>query len=253
MISRENILGIRISRTNYEECIDEIAKSAKDEKYLKVSALAVHGLMIGVLNKEFGKRLNSFDLLTPDGQPLRWTLNLLGLPRLKDRVYGPILTLKVCEKCEEEGIPIYLYGSKPEVVRKLAENLKVRYPFIKIVGIKPSRFRFASIEEDMQDIQDINNSGAKVVFIGLGCPLQENWAFEHKGKVKATMICVGAAFDFICGNKSEAPKWMQRNGLEWLFRLSQEPGRLWYRYLVYNPLFVLNLLLQWIGLRRFQI
>ena len=218
-----------------------------------VSALAVHGVMTGVLDPEHRRRLNRFDMLTADGQPVRWALNRLAAPheRLGDRVYGPELTKRMCAAAAREPIGVYLYGSRAEVVDAMATRLRGWYPGLKVVGVQASRFREATPEEDAVDVEAINRSGAGVVFVGLGCPLQEKWAYEHVKRVQAVMVCVGAAFDFLAGRLRQAPAWMQRVGLEWLFRLAQEPRRLWRRYAYYNPLFVVMVLLQLAGLRTF--
>jgi exopolysaccharide biosynthesis WecB/TagA/CpsF family protein len=201
--------------------------------------------MTGVLNRKHGQRLNSFHMLAPDGQPVRWALNWLGGgERLRDRVYGPELTKRVCAAAAQHGIGVFLYGSRDEVVNGLADQLSRWSPDLHIAGLQPSRFREATSAEDQADVDTINRSGAGVVLVGLGCPLQERWAFEHLGRIQAVMLCVGAAFDFHAGYVPQAPPWMQRSGLEWLFRLWQEPRRLWRRYLLLNPLYLILLFLQ---------
>ena len=176
-------------------------------------------------------------------------LNWLGAgERLEQRVYGPELTKAVCAEAAKEGVGVYLYGSRADVVHRLKERLTTMHPDLQVVGAQPSRFRPATLTEDVCDVDAINRSGAGVVLVGLGCPLQEQWAFEHLGRIKAVMICVGAAFDFHAGTLPQAPSWMQEKGLEWLFRLWQEPRRLWRRYLLLNPLYMTLLFLQITGL-----
>jgi exopolysaccharide biosynthesis WecB/TagA/CpsF family protein len=246
-----NVLGVRVYRTTYDEAVRQILDAARKRRSFAVTALAVHGLMSGVSNKEFGARLNQFDLVTPDGQPLRWSLNWLGSPKLADRVYGPTLTLRVCEASVKQRIGIYLFGSTPAVVQKMATNLESRFPKINIAGIQPDRFRNATPHEDLEDIERINSSGAGIVLVGRGCPRQEDWIYEHIGRVNAAMLAVGAAFDFIAGTLPQAPPLMQKYGFEWLFRLAAEPRRLWKRYLVTNSSFLYNISLQLMHLKRF--
>jgi exopolysaccharide biosynthesis WecB/TagA/CpsF family protein len=169
---------------------------------------------------------------------VRWALNLLHGAGLRERVYGPTLMLNVCAAAAEAGLGVYLYGSRPEVVSQLAMRLAHRTPGLRIAGYRPSRFRASTPEEDAGDVEHILSSGAQLVFVGLGCPRQERWAFEHRDRLPMPLICVGAAFDFHAGTLKQAPGWMQDRGLEWLFRLSMEPARLWRRYATYNPTFV---------------
>ena len=146
--------------------------------------------------------------------------------------------MRLCGKAAEEGVSIYLYGSTTEVLGKLKAQLEDRYPAIKIVGVESPPFRPLNPEENDEVANRINASGAGLVFIGLGCPRQDVFAHENRHKIKAVQLCVGAAFDFHAGTKKTAPAWMQKRGLEWLYRLTQEPGRLWKRYLVTNTAFV---------------
>ncbi len=247
---RTSILGVEISRIDSRGAAELVVEWARHREPRIVSALAVHGVMTGVLDHDHRQRLNSFDLLTADGQPVRWALNWIArLEPLRDRVAGTELTLKICAAAARDAVGIYLYGSRPEVVNAMASRLRATYPDLKIVGVRASRFRAATPEEDAADVDAINGSGAGVVFVGLGCPLQEKWAYEHVTHIRPVMVCVGAAFDFLSGQLRRAPRWMQRVGLEWLFRLAQEPRRLWRRYAHYNALFVAMLLLQLASLK----
>lgn len=244
-----SVLGINVSRVDYSDATSLIISWAHRREPRLVSALAVHGVMTGVLDPRHGDCLNSFDLLAPDGQPVRWALNLLDrrAPRLADRVYGPELVRHVCAAAAHERVGVYLYGSTDATVHAMARQLQAWYPTLEIAGIRPSRFRDATPHEDEDDINAINASEAGIVLVGLGCPLQERWAYEHRERVEAVMLCVGAAFDFHAGRLRQAPGWMQRNGLEWLFRLWTEPWRLWRRYLLLNPAYVVLLALQLMG------
>ena len=247
-----NILGVNVTATNYERSVERIIDCAQKRKTLGVSALAVHGVMTGVLDNEHRHRLNQLELIVPDGQPVRWGLNLLHKAKLKDRVYGPNLMLKTCEAAAENDIPIYLFGSTPEMLADLKVKLVERYPKLKIVGQQASRFRTMTPEEKQQVIQDINNSGAGITFVGLGCPRQEVWAYEFKDHLRMPVLAVGAAFAFHAGQLDQAPPMMQRFGLEWLYRLTKEPKRLWRRYCFLNPYYLWLLALQKTGLKKFD-
>src|SRR5205823_13604830 len=168
--------------------------AARERRPLAVSALAVHGVMTGVLDREHRYRLNHFDLLVPDGQPVRWALNALHRARLKDRVYGPTLMLKTCERAAEEGLPIFLYGSTAEVLAELQANLLRRFPTLRVAGTMPSRFRRLSAAERDETAAAIRASGAALTFVGLGCPRQEVWAFEMREALSMPVLAVGAAF-----------------------------------------------------------
>lgn len=247
---KHNLLGIQIDAVDYEAAVDKIIRAAKDRQSFTVSALAVHGVMTGVLDPVQGYRLNQLDLVVPDGQPVRWALNLLYGAHLPDRVYGPTLTLKVCERAAQEGLPIYLYGSRSVVLEQLRNNLCDRFPDLRIVGMQPSRFRQLTADEKREVVDTINESGARIVLVGLGCPRQEVWVFEHRGLIHAPMLAVGAAFDFHAGVLAQAPARLQSLGLEWAYRLWREPRRLWRRYLFLNPLYVWFVLLQVLKVRQ---
>ena len=235
---RHPVAGVGVSATDYDGATEAVVAAAKARRTLLVTALAVHGLTVGATDPEIGRALAAFDVVTPDGQPVRWALNLLHRTGLRDRVYGPNLMLRVCTAAEREGVGIYLYGSRPETLAKLRASLTERFPRLRIAGWRPSRFRADTPEEDADDVRTIVESGAGIVFVGLGCPRQERWAYLHRDRIPLPMLCVGAAFDFHAGTVRQAPGWMQARGLEWLFRLAVEPRRLWKRYLGYNPLFV---------------
>ena len=254
MINRgkRNVLGVAVDVIDYESAVDQIVAAAKRNEGFAVTALAVHGVMTGAMDPEQRFRLNQFDLAVPDGQPVRWALNLLHSAHLDERVYGPTLMLEVCDRCQQEGLPIYLYGSSGEVLTKLREKLQVRFPRLKVAGAEPSRFRRITGEEKSQIVQRIRESGAQVVFAGLGCPRQEVWAYEYRDALSLPVIAVGAAFDFHAGTISQAPPPLQRAGLEWLYRLSREPRRLWRRYALLNPLYVAMVAAQAAGLRKVE-
>ena len=235
---------------DYDSASDIIIEHAKHRNSFGVSALAVHGLMESVRNQSLREKIKLIDLIVPDGQPVRWALNSFYKLGMKDRVYGPTLTLWVLEKADKLELKVYLYGSTATTLEKLQAFIERSYPGVDICGVHVDRFREATPEEDEGDILKINNSNAQIVLVGRGCPRQEFWVANHKGKVNAAMMAVGAAFDFHAGLLKQAPDWMQRNGLEWLFRLIQEPKRLFKRYFITNFLFIFRFLKHKFILRR---
>jgi N-acetylglucosaminyldiphosphoundecaprenol N-acetyl-beta-D-mannosaminyltransferase len=182
--------------------------------------------------------VNDADLTVPDGMPLVWMMRLKGFP-YQERVYGPTLMLHVLEAAAQENLPVGFYGGSPDVLNMLIKRVQARYAGLQVAFSCSPPFREMSQEEDLAVIEQINRSGVRILFVGLGCPKQEIWMAEHRSKVEAVMIGVGAAFDFHAGVKAQAPASLQSLGLEWLFRLFTEPRRLWKRYLYHNPRFVL--------------
>lgn len=250
-LGKKNVLGVLIDAVDYEAAISFVFECARQNRGAMISALAVHGVMTGVLDPEHKFRLNDFDLLVPDGQPVRWAMNWLYGTAMLDRVYGPELMRRICEQAASEGVSIYLYGSTQPVVTSLAESLERIFPEIDIVGSEPSVFRKLSPDEKSDLQQRIHSSGASIVFVGLGCPRQEIFAYELRDSLSAPVLALGAAFPLLAGMLPQAPPWMQRLGLEWVFRLIVEPRRLWRRYLCLNPAYLVLVTLQRFGLRHF--
>ena len=246
-LGKHHVLGIGVNAIDYEAAVDKVIQCGQAGQPLAVTALAVHGVMTGVTDREHRYRLNRFDLVCPDGQPVRWALNLLHGCGLTDRVYGPQLTLLLCEAASQQGVPIFLFGATDQMLERFAARLSERFPKLRIAGCRSSRFR--TLEEEERDAlaDEINASGAGLCFVGLGCPRQEVFAYEMRSRVNMPLIAVGAAFAFHAGMLAQAPPWMQRHGLEWLYRLIREPGRLWKRYLTTNPAFLTRLMLQKLG------
>jgi exopolysaccharide biosynthesis WecB/TagA/CpsF family protein len=240
-IAKVPLFGIGISVTDYAGASAAILAAARAKRSYAVSALATHGLTEAARNAEFGALVNSLELVTPDGQPVRWAMNALHGTALAERVYGPDLVDAVCRQAAKENMSIFLYGSTSETCSAVAAELPRRYPGLRVAGTHPDRFREATPEEDADDVRRIRESDADIVLVGRGCPRQERWVAQHRGLVATPMLAVGAAFDYIAGNLPRPPRYLQRAGLEWLFRLSQEPRRLFRRYLVHNSLFCLML------------
>lgn len=247
-----NLVGVNIDAVDYEAATAKIVDAAKNRKPFGVSALAVHGVMTGVMDNVHRHRLNQLEMIVPDGQPVRWALNAIHGTKLKDRVYGPNLMLETCKAAAEQGISIFLFGGKKELLDDLSENLLKNYPKLKIAGKLPSKFRTVNEEEKQQIIDTINASGASITLVGLGCPRQEVWAYEFKEHLKMPILAVGAAFNFHAGQLAQAPPVLQKYGLEWLFRFTKEPRRLFHRYMVLNPYYVSLVALQKLGLRKFD-
>ncbi len=243
------ILGVNIHAVDYEAAVVQIIEKAKAGEACSVSALAVHGVMTGFQDPIHRRRLNGLDLVVPDGQPVRWALNWIHDIELPDRVYGPNLTLKVIEAAAAQGLPVYLYGSTEKTLSKFVENLGVKYPRLQIAGSEASKFRKINAGEKAAVVERIKASGAKLVCVGLGCPRQEVWAFEYREALSMPLLAVGAAFDFHAGTLPQAPGWMQDRGLEWVFRLVQEPKRLWKRYLILNPKYLTGIGLQKLSIK----
>jgi N-acetylglucosaminyldiphosphoundecaprenol N-acetyl-beta-D-mannosaminyltransferase len=234
-----DLFGVGITPTCYDEVVDVVLRAAAQRRGGMVDLMSVHGLAMASRDGSFRRCVNAFDLVAPDGQPVRWALNRFHDAGLNDRVYGPELMLRLCDAARRAGTGVYLYGGTTTVLDKLNNTLVERFPGLRIAGAESPPFRALTAEEDAAAVQRINASGAGIVFIGVGCPKQEIFASEHRDRIAAVQVCVGAAFDFHAGHKRLAPPWMQQRGLEWLFRLWQEPGRLWRRYLVANTIFSL--------------
>ncbi|HEX3997174.1 MAG TPA: WecB/TagA/CpsF family glycosyltransferase [Pirellulales bacterium] len=250
---KHNILGVRIDAVDYAAAVDRIAEAAIHRRPMAVSALAVHGIMTGVLDPVHRIRLNNFDLVVPDGQPVRWALNLLHGTRLGERVYGPTLMLEMCQWATAHHASIFLFGGTREQLAALGDRLRERFAGLQIAGTRPSAFRRLSPAEGDQLVAEIRSSGAALTFVGLGCPRQEVWAYENREPLSMPLLAVGAAFAFHAGQLSQAPRFLQDRGLEWFYRLVREPRRLWKRYALLNPLYSALLLAQWSGLRRFNL
>lgn len=245
----KNILGVSIRAVEPETALAAILGAAREKQALSATALAVHGLMCGFLDKGMRQRLNGLGMVLPDGQPVRWALNLLHGAGLRERVYGPDLMLALCARAQEQGLPVYLYGGRAKALSELEGALRKHFPGLAVAGTSPSLFRRMSPAEKNEAATRIIESGARLVFVGLGCPRQESWVEAFSPLLDMPLIAVGAAFDFLAGIKPQAPAWMQKRGLEWLFRLCCEPRRLWKRYLLLNPLYLLLVALQMLGLK----
>jgi N-acetylglucosaminyldiphosphoundecaprenol N-acetyl-beta-D-mannosaminyltransferase len=235
---KKSVLGIGIDAVDYDAAVDRVVAYAHQDRPMAATALAVHGVMTGVLDRAHNYRLNQFDLVVPDGQPVRWALNWRHRCSLAQRVYGPEWMLRLCRRLATESLPIFLFGSQQPTLDQLQTRLKEIAPGLQVAGTAPSAFRTIDETERDQLAARIRASGAKVCFVGLGCPRQEVFAYEMRERIGMPLIAVGAAFAFHSGTLSQAPPWMQARGLEWFYRLTREPMRLWKRYLFLNPMYL---------------
>ena len=229
---------MRVDATSYQEATAQVLAWAKEAQSRTVCVAAVNNVMIGQRDPLFRGVMNGADLVTPDGMPLVWGLKRLGVPSAT-RVYGPHLTPAILSRAAAEGIPVGFYGGSPQVLDRLIRRVSAEFPNLLIAYKMSPPFRETTVVEEAEIGRAINASGARILFVGLGCPKQELWMVRQRGSVQAVMIGIGAAFDFLAGAKRQAPSLLQRSGLEWFFRLATEPRRLWKRYLSQNPRFVL--------------
>ena len=241
---KQRVISVGISKTCYAEVVDFCAHWAAERRH-GAAALAhyicvvpVHGIVMAQDDPELRRIFNEADIATPDGMPVVWAMRSFGV-KGQQRVYGPTLMLRLCEKAAASGLRIFLYGGRPEIISVLEQRLRNQYPRLVIAGSYTPPFRLLTPAEEEQVSRMILESNADIVFVGTGAPRQEQWMYEHRRCFPgATLIGVGAAFDFHAGRVRQAPAWMQAAGLEWLFRLMMEPRRLWKRYLLVTPRFL---------------
>ena len=232
-----SIIDIHVNATSYLEAITQIRAWATDGSSRAVYATSMHGTMEAHDDPEFRQILCRADMITPDGMPLVWMLRMKGVKN-QQRVYGPTLMIHVLEMAAGANIPVGFYGAAPKTLARLVERMERAVPKLNVGYIFSPPFRGLSDRELDEIRQRIIESGVRILLVGLGCPRQERWIDSQRGLIPAVMIGVGAAFDFHAGLKQQAPAWMQKVGLEWLFRLLSEPRRLWKRYLYYIPRFI---------------
>jgi N-acetylglucosaminyldiphosphoundecaprenol N-acetyl-beta-D-mannosaminyltransferase len=246
--AKTSILGVGISATSYSDVVSLCRAWVTQRRYAERAGAAppearqvfictVHSVMTGVLDAHFRNLINSADVATPDGMPLVWALRSFGVDG-QARVYGPTLMLRLCAQAVKSGHRIFLYGGRAGQLTALKARLQDRFPGLNICGTLAPPFRPLTADEDARDVAYIGSCAPDIVFVGLGLPKQERWIAGHAPRLPGTILVgVGAAFDFHSGRIRQAPAWMQNAGLEWLFRLLQEPRRLWRRYLL-NPVFL---------------
>lgn len=240
---RVRVLDTGVDAYTIAEAVDRVMSWAREGGSRAVVLCNVHVAVTAQSNRELRSAVSSADMVLPDGAPIAWMLRRLGRKGQR-RTAGPDVMWETCRQCEMQGVGVYLYGGREETLRLLRSKLACMFPRLQIVGSESPPFRDLSEAEDSATVEAISRSAAGVVLVGLGCPKQERWIAAHRGRVHAVMLGVGAAFDFHAGVIRRAPQWVQRVGAEWLYRLLQEPGRLWKRYLTTNSAFAVRALCQ---------
>jgi len=250
---RVNILGIGISAVDMPDALKFLTGCIHDRAKIYVNVCPVYTLMQGVEHPELKQILNQAGMVTPDGMPLVVLSRLKGY-RNVGRVYGPDLLLALSEIMAEHRLASFYLGGAEGVPERLADELRGRYPALKVAGTFSPPFRALTPVEEDEIAAMINEAAPDVVWVGLGSPKQDYWMANYRERLDAPLLIgVGAAFDFLTGRLPQAPRWMQRLALEWLFRLINEPHRLWRRYLIYNPWFLWKVFLQESGLKRYPL
>lgn len=244
----QSVIGFPVTALPFNSQIDMILHWANKRKSKAVCVANVHMLMEAYSNPKFASVLEEADLVTPDGMPLVWLMNLVGNHR-QDRVAGMDILVAICERISAKNTSVFFLGSEPEVLERMRQRLNDEFPNLRIAGMEAPPFRPLTPEEDEAIVQKINHSGAGIVFVSLGCPKQELWINQHRGRINAVMLGLGAVFPVYAGLHKRAPIWIRRSGLEWLYRLVQEPRRLWKRYLQTIPPFLFLAICQVWGTR----
>ena len=251
-LKRVNVLGVGINAVSLDDAVYTISDWIDTRQRNYVNVCTVHTVMECQHLPELRSLVNNGGMATPDGMPLVWLARYYGQKHVT-RVYGPDLMLAVCEASIAKGYRHYFYGGAQGISHKLAENLAARFPNLQVAGAYSPPFLPAGAIEDRSVIDAINHTNPDIVWVGLGTPKQDYWVAKHRHLLRApVLIAVGAAFDFHTGRLPQAPTWMQRSGLEWLYRLQKEPRRLAHRYLFFNPLFVAGVILQLCGLKQYK-
>ena len=248
-----HVLGVRVDALQISETIarmEEWIRERRHGHYIAVTGM--HGITEAQHDANFKRILNSADLVVPDGMPLVWLGRLRGIS-MRRRVYGPELMMTFCQETASKGYRHFFFGGTPGLPAKLSESLRRRIPTLQVAGMCSPPFGQVTSEEDKATVAMINATNADVIWVGLSEIKQDAWMYEHRRRLNApVLVGIGAAFDFLAGTKRQAPAWMRDNGLEWLFRLLQEPRRLWRRYLVYGTEFLILVLLEQLGVRKLE-
>lgn len=238
---REEVLGVSVDVVDWDEALQAIFDWSGRRESKTVCFCNAHSVVTARRSSELAKSLGDADLVAPDGESVAWMLRSKGHPH-QERISGPDLMWKCCRMATASGVELFLYGGSPGTLAALERALLAAFPGISIVGAISPPYRELSAEEDAEIVERINKSGARIVWVGLGCPKQEAWLRAHHGRVNAVMLGVGAAFDFHAGTVKRAPPWMREHGLEWMHRLMQDPRRLASRYVAGNGAFIMAVL-----------
>lgn len=252
-VPRANVLGVGVSAIHLQQAVELVLTGIRDGRQGYITVTGVHGVMEAQIDPDLKRIFNSAWLTTPDGMPMTWVGRLQG-HRNMNRVYGPDLMEEIFAATRDGAVRHFFYGGNEGVVEELKIALTARFPGAVVCGTYTPPFRALTDEEERDLAAKIERATPHIIWVGLSTPKQDRFMAAHLGKLSANfMIGVGAAFDMHSGRKAQAPRWMQRSGLEWFFRLCQEPRRLAYRYLVYNPLFVFRIVQQFTGWRRYSL
>jgi N-acetylglucosaminyldiphosphoundecaprenol N-acetyl-beta-D-mannosaminyltransferase len=250
---RVNVLGVGVHAINMQEAVSFLLDAIAQRKKGYVCVTGVHGIMEAQCNCRFRHTLNESLLTTPDGMPTVWVGKIAGHKRM-DRVFGPDLMLNMCRQSVSRGFTHFLYGGAPGVAEDLKRNLEVRFPGLRVVGTYTPPFRPLSMDEHFDLVQQVNSAKPDIIWVGLSTPKQERFMAEYVSKFDASlMLGVGAAFDLHTGRMIDSPEWVKKSGMQWAHRLLQDPRRLWKRYLVNNPKFLMAISAQLLGLRHYQL
>ena len=248
-----SVNGVKIDVLSWDTALKRQHNWSSNNSSRYVCICNVHSVITVTRDEQFAKVVSNADMVTPDGAPVAWMMRNLGYAD-QQLINGPDFMWKYCEQAQYRDESMFFYGSSEQTLSLLQKKILASFPNLKIAGAISPPFRALTPNEDAAIVDQINASGAGVVWVSLGCPKQEFWMSEHRGRINAVMVGVGAAFDYHAGTLTRAPLWMQYNGLEWLYRLVTEPKRLWKRYIVTNTLFILYaaipLLIRKIGLNR---
>ena len=241
-----SVNGVRIDVMSWEEVLHKLHSwsSQRDSRY--VCICNVHSVITTTQDNAYAKIIDNADMATPDGAPIAWMMRRMGHIK-QSRINGPDLMWKLCQQAEKSNQSVFFYGGTEKTLSLLKKKLEYTFPNLKIAGAISPPFHTLTPEEDAEIVQKINDSGTHILWVSLGCPKQELWMAEHRGRINAVMLGVGAAFDYHAGTLKRAPKWMQNHGLEWSYRLASEPRRLWKRYFVTNTLFIVNIVIPSLG------
>lgn len=245
-----DVLSVNMDAQSFAEASATLLRWARETGKRYVCTCPVYTLMICRERPDVHRAVSAADMVTADGMPIVWLQRRLGVPQA-ERVYGPDLLLALCEATANTDVSHYFWGGLPGVPEKLAETLVKRFPGLNIAGTYSPPVSELGATSDPAEVERLNASGANIIWVGLGSPKQDLWMELYRPALDAPLLIgVGAAFDLLAGTKRQAPRWMQRTGLEWVYRLLQEPKRLGRRYLVYNPKFIgLVLRSQWLSRR----
>ena len=247
-----SVLGVRVDVVQIRDVIARMEEwIARRERCSYIAVTGMHGVTEAQHDRKFKDVLNSAELVVADGYPLVWLGRRKGFARMRRRVYGPELMAAFCEETNARRYRHFFYGGAPGVAEELANRFAARYPGLAVAGVYSPPFHALTAEEDREVVATIESARADIVWVGLSTPKQERWMFAHRDQLQVpVLVGVGAAFDFHTGRTMQAPTWMRENGLEWLFRLTQEPRRLWRRYLIYGSEFALLVMLELLGFRK---